>query len=88
MKLTLVSMEEFSFPDRDTGELVQGYSYVAFLPNGNAIKFSSQDNTHKVHEGVVGFDPEKCADLPIRTKVWDGKVRYSEILNLGGEKSE
>jgi hypothetical protein len=84
MMIFLVSQEEYSFPSKeDKNNIISGWSYVGFLPNGNAIKLSSQDNGHKVYEGSVGYDAERAVDLKIKTKVFGGRVTYSEMVEAG-----
>jgi len=77
MKYTIVSKREYSFKDKTTGEDVSGFMYGCFDPENNGFEFSSQNGEY---EPVTAskFDSEKAVDLKIRTRFFQGKVKYSE----------
>jgi len=79
-KICIFSKREFDFLGED-GSQVHGFMYGAFLPNDRAIEFSSQNPSHKVTEGLVGYEPESARDVKVQARVFAGKVKYREVLD-------
>lgn len=73
-KITIVSEREFDAPKSASGK---GKSFVAFLSNGNAIEFRDDEGDYEIHEGQVGYDETKAVEVPLETRLWDGKPKYS-----------
>jgi len=81
MKIFLVARGEYSFTPTDgknAGVAQSGFSYIGYMPNGQALKFTSQNSEHQVHMGEVGYDADRAVDLRILTKLFGGKVKYQE----------
>lgn len=76
VKLTIIDGRKFKFPD-GTGERMM---YTAFNDKEKGITFSSENYSHRIHKGEIGFDPEKCESIDLQVKIWDGKAKYSEIV--------
>lgn len=80
MKIMLISREEYSFTDK-RGENVNGCSYIGILENGTAIKFTSPVYDHDLVSDTIIFDQKKATDLNVKIKLWDGKVKYQEVVD-------
>lgn len=79
MKLTIVSKREYMIQDKTTGEPINGYIYIAYTPTNKPIQFSSKKDNHPLAIGEIEFSPEFSSDVKLNTKIYDGKVKYSEI---------
>lgn len=78
-KITIVAQEPWKTKDRTTGQDIKGFSFIGYLQNGTAIKFTSKTTEHVAHTGQVGFDPQLAEEVDLRTKMFGGKVSYQEI---------
>ena len=76
-KLTIVGCEPWKTNDKVTGELIEGLSYVAYLPSGKAIKFTSKED-YPVHMGEVEFNEKLTSDVDLRTELFGGEVKYKD----------
>jgi len=88
IKLTIIEKREYAFNDASTGEEIKGITYTAFNPQDKAITFSSQDYDHKVYASEIGYNPDKCESVDLKVKVWDGKVKYQENMDLPEDSDE
>lgn len=81
MKLTIVGVREYSFPDRqDPTKMIEGKMYIAYAPSGKALEFSSRED-HEVYEGEIEFNAAKSEDITLQTKLrQDGKIGYKEAV--------
>ena len=79
MKLTIVSKREYVIEDKRTGEPINGYLYIAYTPSNKPIQFSSKKDNHPIAVGEIEFSQDQCTDVKLNTKIYDGKVKYSEI---------
>jgi len=83
-RITLVSVRPWTLTAREgtknAGQQIGGFSYIGFLSDGKPLEFTSRIGTHPVHVGQIGFDPNMCVELVINTKLFEGKVKYSELL--------
>jgi len=86
MKVTIVGKQEWTTQDRKTGEEISGLSYICFLPNDKAIKFTSQEE-YPVHLGLVGYDEKQSMEVELLTSLFGGEVKYKDGASYG-KKSE
>lgn len=77
MKLTLIERREFEV------EEYKGFSYAGFSSDGKVISFTSEKK-HEIYEGQTGYNPEKSTEIEMKTKVWDGKVKFQEKGSFEG----
>lgn len=76
-KITIVGKQEWKTNDRETGELIEGLSYIGYLPSGKPIKFTSKEE-YPVHMGEVEYNEKLVSDVTLRTELFGGEVKYKD----------
>lgn len=84
-KIFIVGSQNWKTNDRQTGEEIKGRSYIGFLKNGTALKFTSQEE-YVVYTGEVEFDEARAVEIPLLTKFFGGKVSYQDGNSYGKEE--
>lgn len=72
-KITIVGRRAFEF------EGYTGYGYDGFGEDGKIYKFTSP-RMHEIQEGEISFNPDRCEEIKLRVKIWDGKAKYQEDI--------
>jgi len=78
MRIQIIQKREFSFRDNALGMDVKGFMYSGLTEDG-AIEFSSTDPLLKANIGLK-YDPSKAVEVPIRLRIWNGKIKYQHDL--------
>lgn len=81
-KIFIVGVQDWTTQDRKTGKQIEGMSYIGYLPEGKALKFTSREQ-YVVHTGEVAYDAEKAIEIPLLTKLFEGKVSYQDGNSFG-----
>jgi len=83
-KVFIVGSQNWETKDRETGEMIQGKSYIGFLKSGQAIKFTSKEE-YNVYTGEVEFDAARAIEVNLLTKFFGGKISYQDGASYGKE---
>lgn len=75
-KITLIQRRQVEFLGQD-GQLIEGFMYAGFMPDGKPVEFFSKNPNHKVVMST-GFSENASASVNLVAKVFQGKVKFSE----------
>jgi len=78
MKIQIVQKRPFAFHDKALGMDVKGFMYAGLTELG-PLEFSSMDPLLKPSIGLT-FDPARAVEIPLRLKIWNGKIKYQHDL--------
>lgn len=88
MKLTIVGMRPVEFQG-NSGDMISGGMYVAFMQSGKGIEFYSSDRDIPVQEGEAEYNHGLAIDLPIKVGIGaNGKVKYTHVASRPAEVQE
>jgi len=76
MKITLIQKR----PWKNSG--YTGIGYAGFSENGEVVKFNSINPgaiDHEIFEDAQGFDKNRCEEIKLGVKIWQGKVSRREL---------
>lgn len=83
-KIFLVAREEWKTKDRDSGEIIEGLSYVGYLPSGKPLKFTSLEE-YPVFMGEIEYDEKRAIDVNLLTSFFGGRVKYKDGASYGNK---
>lgn len=81
-KILIVGKRHWKTNDKKTGEEIEGESYIGFLENDKAIKFTSLED-YPVHTGEVNFNAKLAIDVVLLTSLFAGEVKYKDGKSYG-----
>lgn len=79
MKLVIFQRRSFAITDKKTGAPIKGYMYGAFDDLGNALEFSTRETVNFTVHNVTKYDEKLAVEIPVRAKIFDGKLKYSLV---------
>lgn len=81
-KITIVGVQEWETKDKKTNETIKGLSYIGFLPDNKAIKFTSRE-IYATNEGSIQFDPKLAIEVDLGVKLFKGEITYQDRSSFG-----
>jgi len=76
MKITIIEKAPFEFAKKEGGGTISGIRYSGWTDDGTLITFSANTDDDLPVHGGTRFNPEKCVEVELDTKVWNGTVKY------------
>lgn len=86
-KIFIVGKQDWKTNDRKTGEEIRGVAYIGYLPNGIPIKFTSKED-YIVYAGEIQYDATRAIEVPLLTKLFEGKISYQDGKSYGKNPDE